>query len=98
MLQGWRTDCIFALRQLRRSRGFAITAIITLALGIGATTAVYSLVDAVLLRPLPAPHPEQLMAVHTLVKQPGEQPSWMDTSWPDFLDWRAKNHTFSGLA
>ena len=98
MLNALGSDFFFALRQLRRSPGFAITAIVTLALGIGATTAVYSLVDGVLLRPFPLPHAEQLMAVHTVVRGPGGQPWLSDTSWPDYLDWRGRNHTFSGLA
>ena len=93
-----RSDFHFALRQLRKSPGFAAAAVLTLALGIGATTAVYSLVDGVLLRPLPLPHPEQLVAVHTRVQQPGGGP-WDDqSSYPDYLDWAARNHTFSGIA
>lgn len=91
-------DLHFGLRRLRRSPYFALTSILTLALGMGATSAVYSLVDGVLLRPFPLPRPEQLVAVHTLVREPGGQPSWSDTSWPDYLDWRARNHTFSGIA
>jgi predicted permease len=97
-LASLRSDFHFALRQLRKSPGFAAAAVLTLALGIGATTAVYSLVDGVLLRPLPLPHPEQLVAVHTRVEQPGGGP-WDDqSSYPDYLDWAARNHTFSGLA
>jgi len=98
MLASLRSDLHFALRQLRKSPGFAAAAVLTLALGIGATTAVYSLVDGVLLRPLPLPHPEQLVAVHTRVQQPGGGPWDSDTSYPDYLDWAARNHTFSGIA
>jgi len=91
-------DLRFALRSLRRSPGFAITAVLTIALGIGAATAVYSLVDGVLLRPLPLPHPENLLAVYTHVVQPGGAP-WDDqTSYPDYIEWRARNHTFADLA
>ncbi len=86
------------MRQLRRSPGFAITAIVTLALGIGATTAVYSLVDGVLLRPFPLPHPEQLMAVKTVEQDPGGAPYSHASSWPDLLDWQARNHTFVSLS
>src|ERR1700689_1218280 len=96
MLNALVSDLRFALRQLRRSPGFAITAIVTLALGIGVTTAVYSLVDGVLLRPFPLPHLEQLMAVRTVEQDPGGGPWWHDTSWPDYLDWRARNHTVRG--
>ncbi len=98
MLASLRSDLYFALRQLRKSPGFAAAAVLTLALGIGATTAVYSLVDGVLLRPLPLPHPENLFAVHTQVQQPGGGPWDDDTSYPDYLDWVARNHTFAGLA
>ncbi|HEX4311203.1 MAG TPA: ABC transporter permease [Acidobacteriaceae bacterium] len=98
MLNALGSDLFFALRQLRRSPGFAITAMATLALGIGVTTALYSLIDGVLLRPFPLPHPEQLMAIHTLVQEPGGQPSEVNTSWPDFLDWQAQNHTFTAIA
>jgi hypothetical protein len=62
MLASLRSDFYFAWRQLRKSPGFAFTAILTLALGIGTTTAIYSLIDGVLLKPLPLPHPEQLAA------------------------------------
>jgi predicted permease len=98
MLASLRSDLHFALRQLRKSPGFATAAVLTLALGIGATTAVYSLVDGVLLKPLPLPHPENLLAVHTQVQQPGGGPWNDDTSYPDYLDWAAHNHTFTGLA
>jgi len=57
-------DVRFGLRQLRRSPGFAITAILTLALGLGANTAVFSLINGLLLRPLPVPHADELAAVH----------------------------------
>jgi len=98
MLAPLHSDLQFALRQLRKSPGFAVAAILTLALGIGATTAVYSLVDGVLLRPLPLPHPESLFAIYTQVQKPGGGPWDDETSYPDYLDWVARNHTFTGLA
>lgn len=91
-------DLRLALRQLRRSKGFAALVIVTLSLGIALTTAVYSLVDGVLLRPFPLPQPEQLVAAHTTVRDVSGQSSWANTSWPDLRDWQSHNHTFRGLA
>jgi predicted permease len=92
-----RRDLQYALRTLARSPGFAFTAILTLALGIGATTAIFSLVNTVLLRPLPFPEQEQLMWLsqqdHSLPGVAAES-----LSYPDYFDWRAQNHTFSGIA
>jgi predicted permease len=90
-------DTKFAIRQLYNNSGFALTAILTLALGIGATTAIFSLVNTVLLRPLPFPHQDRLMWLaqqdHSL---PGVAPEAL--SYPDYFDWRAQNHTFNGMA
>ena len=84
-------------RRLRRSVGFTITTVLILAIGIGATTAIFSLVDAVLLRPLPFPEPDRLVWVnqqdHSL---PGIMPEAL--SYPDYFDWRAQNHTLEGIA
>jgi predicted permease len=87
----------YAFRQLRKNPGFTLTAVLTLAIGIGATTAIFSLVYAVLLRPLPFPQAERLVSLrqqdHSL---PGVAAEAL--SYPDYFDWRAQNHTFSGLA
>ena len=84
----------FALRQLRKNPGFTAVAVITLALGIGANTAVFSVVDAVMLRPLPYDHPEQLVEPESMnSKNPVPNP----LSYPDFFDWRAQNHTLEHL-
>ncbi len=98
MLASMRSDFYFALRQLRKSPGFAFTAILTLALGIGTTTAIYSLIDGVLLKPLPLPHPEQLVSVYTEETHSGQPPAHDGTSYPNYLDWRDYNHTFAQLA
>ena len=90
-------DLRYAVRQITKNPGYAFTAILILALGIGATTAVFSLVNAVLLRPLPFPEPNRLMWIsqqdHSLPGVAAES-----LSYPDYFDWRAQNHTFSGLA
>ena len=90
-------DFRLAIRQLVKNPGFAIAAILTLALGIGASTAIFSLVNSVLLRPLPFPGQDRLMWLkqqdHSL---PGTVPESL--SYPDYFDWRAQNHTFAGIA
>ena len=86
-------DLHFALRMLRKSPGFTAVAVLTLALGIGANTAIFSVVNAVLIRPLPYPHPEQIMYVMETF------PSGTGTvSAPNYLDWREQNQSFSALA
>ena len=84
----------FAFRQLRKNPGFTAVAVITLALGIGANTAVFSVVDAVMLRPLPYDHPEQLVEARS-VSVRGAQAN--NVSYPDFFDWRAQNRTLEHL-
>jgi putative ABC transport system permease protein len=74
----------FVLRQLRKSPGFTVIAVMTIALGIGATTAIFSVVDATLLQPLPYPHPEQLVSIQDDLAGLGasdvgmSQPEWQD--------------------
>ncbi|MDQ2844213.1 MAG: ABC transporter permease [Acidobacteriota bacterium] len=94
-------DLRYALRQIRKNPGFTVTAVVTLALGIGATTAVFSLVNTVLLHPLPYAQPERLVALNTLAQPRGtEGPATIpsDTSYPDFFDWRSSAHTFESIA
>ena len=104
MLPTLLQDVTFALRYFRRSPGFAVTAVLTLALGIGATTAIFSLIDGILLRPLPFPQPDQLVAINTLEFPPGVPASnvaaadSIGDSYPNFFDWRRQSHTFESLA
>jgi predicted permease len=81
-------DIRFGIRQLRRAPSFAITAVLTLALGIGANTAVFSLVNFVLLRPLPVPHAEQLMTLVSRQKSASVQNAF---SLPEFKTIRAQS-------
>jgi putative ABC transport system permease protein len=92
-----RNDLRFTLRQLRKSPGFALTTILTLALGIGAATGIFSLVNAVLLRPLPFPQSDRLMQLRHEEHVDGAVVS-RSLSYPDFFDWRAQNHSFTAMA
>ena len=89
-------DLRYAARSLFRQPGFAATAILTVALGIGATTAIFSVVNAVVLRPLPYREPERIVALQTLWKDTGRRGT--NTSAPDFHDWVAQNRSFEALA
>ena len=87
-------DVRYAVRMLLKSRGFALIAVLTLALGIGANTALFSVVNSVLLNPLPFQHPDDLYALYT--KTPTFDRG--SISYPNFLDWQKENHTFSSLS
>ncbi len=89
-------DLRHAVRQLRRNSGFTFVAVLTLALGIGANTAIFSLVHALILRPLPFPQPEQLVLVWR--NSAREAPADGLASWPVFSDWRTQNTTFASMA
>ena len=89
-------DVRFALRSLIRQPGFALTAILTLALGIGATTAIFSVVNAVLLRPLPYPRADRIVAVTNYWKQSSQRA--LQVSAPDFHDWQEQGRSFQSIA
>ena len=104
MFPSFLQDFRFALRYFRRSPLFTLTVILTLALGIGATTSIFSLVDGILLSPLPFPHADRLVAIGTLDFPPGVSPvdpaagNEVLNSYPNFFDWQRQNHTFESLA
>ena len=87
-------DVRYALRMMRKSLGFTVIAILTLALGIGATTTIFSVVNGVLLRPLPYDKPNQLVRLWEL-NAIGHPASFTD---PNFEDLRSQNHSLEGLA
>src|SRR6201986_1155740 len=79
------SDIRFALRKLRHSPGFALTAILTLAIGIGANVVTFSVLNGILLRPLDVPHPENLLQIGR------------NESYPDYLDYQDRNRSFSEM-
>ncbi|MGH9479026.1 MAG: ABC transporter permease, partial [Terriglobales bacterium] len=88
------SDFRIALRLLAKSPAFVLIAVLTLALGVGASTAIFGVVDAVLLRPLPFPRPEQLVSL----RERDRQFPMMSVSYLDYLDWVKGNRSFSALA
>src|SRR3984893_11613229 len=88
------SDCRYALRQLGKNPGFTAVAVLTLALGIGVTTAIFSVVYGVLLRPLPYPDPNRIMAVFEVTSK--GRPSRVAD--PNFDDFRDQNRSFQAIA
>src|SRR4051812_39224383 len=93
-LEELRDDVRFAVRQLKASPGFAVVAALTLALGIGANSAIFALVDATLLRPLPFASPDRLAMIYE--KSEGNARGF--ASPPNMLDWHARSRTFETIA
>jgi putative ABC transport system permease protein len=92
-------DIQYGLRQLIKNPGFTLVAALTLALGIGANTAIFSVVNALLLKPLPFPAPQQLVAFGmTNTREKDTQENLGSLSYPDFFDFRAQNRTLSSIA
>jgi predicted permease len=87
-------DARYGMRTLRKSPGFAIIAILTLTIGIGANTALFSVVNGVLLNPLPYAQPDRLVALYASSHEFNK----FSISYPNFLDWSRQNHSFSSLA
>ncbi len=93
-LERFWQDLRFAIRALRRAPGFAVVAVCVLALGVGANTAMFSVIDAVLLRPLPYPDAERLVWIGESIKTGTTD---QVTLTPDFLDWRRQNDVFTAM-
>ncbi|HET7373989.1 MAG TPA: ABC transporter permease [Gemmatimonadaceae bacterium] len=89
-----RHDLAFATRSLRSSPVFASMVVLTLAIGMGATTAIFSIVDGVVLKPLPFPQSDRIVRLYQVTEK-GNRNS---VSQPNFYDWRARTHSFSGMA
>jgi len=91
---GLLQDLRYAVRQFMKTPGLTILVIITIALGVGANTALFSVVNGVLLNPLPYPEPDQLVALRE--SKPNFE--WGTIPYPTFRDWQKDNHTFSSIA
>jgi macrolide transport system ATP-binding/permease protein len=92
-MNGLVQDLRYAFRQLRKSPAFACTAVLILALGIGASVAIFGFVDAALIKPLPYPNPNRLVDV----TESAAMIPHANLSYPDYLDWKRLNHVFSSL-
>ena len=87
-------DLRYAIRVLLKAPGFSVVAILTLALGIGANSAMFSIVNGVLLRALPVPEPDRVAVIYSSAPQFAH----MSVSYPNFLDWTARSRAFSQMA
>src|SRR5271163_1744212 len=93
-------DLDIAIRQLLKSPGFALTGILMLAFGVGATTAIFSIVEGILLRPLPFPEPERLMALGDILQEArhGASGDFVGgVTAPDILNYTRNTHSFTNL-
>lgn len=95
MLENLSQDLRFGARALRRSPGFTAVALLSMALAIGVNTAVFSLINAIVLRPLPVKNPGELVALYAMNSK---NSGYSTTSYPDYVDYRQRNEAFSDLA
>ncbi|MEP7347444.1 MAG: permease prefix domain 1-containing protein, partial [Gemmatimonadaceae bacterium] len=88
-------DLRFSARSLRRCPGFSAMAITCVALGVAVTTTIFAAVNAILIRPLPFAHPEELISIYSRLKKTNE--GGINISWPDYVSWRNDNRTMAGM-
>jgi putative ABC transport system permease protein len=96
MLEIIWTDIRYAVRSYLKTPTFTLAVLTTLALGIGASTAIFSMLNGIVLQPLPLPDPDALVYANEVNVNPA--PRTISVSWPNYLDWRARQQSFSGLA
>src|SRR5882757_2384064 len=96
MIDNLLQDLRHAARTFRRSPGFLVLTVLALAIGVGATAAIFSIVDAILLRPLPFARADDLVLVTETNLQTRQSNG--DASPANFMDWRARNHSFTAMA
>src|ERR1043165_1729528 len=87
-------DLIYAVRWLRKNPGFTVLAVLMLAVGIGVNTAMFSVINAVLLRPLPYPEADRIVWMN----ESGPEVANRQVSYPNFVDWRARNQVFESMS
>src|SRR5215218_7789917 len=95
MIDSVRQDVIYAVRALRKSPGFSTVAILSLAIGIGANTTIFTFVNAVLVRPLPYPGSDRLVVLH---EHQGDSAGALNVHPVNFVEWRARARSFESLA
>jgi predicted permease len=97
-LEGWARDVRYAIRTLLRTPGFSVVAIVVMAIGIGASVAIFTVVRSVLLRPLPFPHPERLVALYSQSdpSKPDLENGYVASG--DFYDWQKASHGYEQMA
>src|SRR3954453_19627350 len=96
MVERLGQDVRYAARTFRRSPGFLLLTVMTIAVGVGANAAIFSIVNAVLLRPLPYPRADELVLVSEADRQ--TRRSHNNASPANYLDWRSRNHSFTEIA
>jgi putative ABC transport system permease protein len=94
---GWLEDMLqdfrYALRALRRKPGFAVVALLTLALGIGTTTVMFTVINGVLLKPLPYPEPDRLLTLQEQTEKPSQFGNLLSFTYPNFLDCKRESRS-----